>query len=89
VPFDEGKAWRVKSIFDLVYGDICGLVRTTSMAGSMYFLLLVHNFSKKMCVYFLEKKFDAFVEKEFDRSVKSLHIENGGEFNNDFVDFCK
>lgn len=71
---------------------------TPSILGSRYFLLFVDDFSRKMWVYFLAKKSEAFtvfqkfkplVEKEFGKSIIALRSNNGGEFCfNEFFSFC-
>jgi len=62
---------------------------TPSILGSRYFLFFVDDFNRKMWVYFLKKKRDAFlvfqkfkplVENEFGKSIISLRLDNGGEF---------
>lgn len=52
--FDEGKACGTKGVLELVLGDIFDPMRTTSVAGAKYFLLLVDDFSRKMWIYFLK-----------------------------------
>ena len=69
----------------------------TPVLGFRYFLLFVDDFSRKMWVYFLKKKSDAFlvfqkfkplVEKEFGKSIITLRSDNGGEFcSNEFSSF--
>ena len=63
---------------------------TPFVLGSRYFLLFVDDFSRKMWVYFLKNKFNAFlvfqkfkplVEKEFGKSIITLRSDNGGEFS--------
>ena len=70
---------------------------TSSVLGSKYFLLFVEDFNRKMWVYFLKKKSDAFpvfrkfkslVEKESGKSIITLRSDNGGEFcSNEFSSF--
>ena len=66
----------------------------TPILGSRYFLLFVDDFSRKMSMYFLKKKSDAFpvfqmfkplVEKESGTSIITLRSDNAGEFcSNEF-----
>lgn len=88
-PFTSGNSWRASQVLQLVHADICGPMATLSILGSRYFLLFVDDFSRKMWVYFLKKKSDAFpvfqkfkplVEKEFGKSIITLRSDNGGEF---------
>ena len=62
---------------------------TPFVLGSRYFLLFVDDFSRKMWVYFLRKKSNAFpvfqkfkplVEKESGKSIITLRSDNGGNF---------
>ena len=59
----------------------------TPILWSKYFVLFVDDFSRKMWVYFLKKKSDAFlvfqkfkplVEKESGKSIITLRSDNGG-----------
>ena len=61
----------------------------TPILGSKKFLLFVDDFSRKMLVYFLKMKSDAFpvfqkfkslVEKESGKSIVTLRLDNGGNF---------
>ena len=88
-PFTSGDSWQASQVLQLVHADICGPMATTSILGSRYFLLFVDDFSRKMWVYFLKKKFDAFpifqkfkpfVKKEFGKSIITLRSDNGGNF---------
>jgi transposase InsO family protein len=87
---------RGKVVLELVHVHICDPMRTISISDTKYFLLFVDDLSRKMWVYFLKqksnafhefKKFKSMVEKEFIRSVKILQIDNGREFwSNAFVE---
>jgi transposase InsO family protein len=84
---------------DLVHVDLHGPMKTPTMSGAKYFLLLVDDFSRKMWVYFLNKKSDCFskfvawkylVEKQTGKQVKALRSDNGGEFvSTQFKELCK
>ena len=61
----------------------------TPISGNKYFLLFVDDFSRKMWVYFLKQKLNAFpifqqfkdlVEKEFGFPIHTLRTDNGGNF---------
>ncbi|MCO5554063.1 hypothetical protein L7F22_007589 [Adiantum nelumboides] len=70
-----------------------------AMGGSFYFLLLVDDYSRKMWVYFLREKAEAFgkfkmwhklVENQTGKKVKKLRTDRGGEFlSTEFNDYCK
>jgi hypothetical protein len=54
------KSWRTKGFLDLVHSDLYGPMKTPTMFEAKCFLLLVDEFSKKIWVYFLNKKLDFF-----------------------------
>jgi hypothetical protein len=45
-----------KGVLDLVHVDLHGPMKTPTMSGAKYFLLLVDEFSQKLWVYCLNKK---------------------------------
>lgn len=72
---------------------------TQALGGSFYFMLLVDDYSRKMWVYFLREKAQAFgkfkewlqlVENETGKRLKKFRTDGGGEFTStEFEDFCK
>lgn len=54
--FEKGKSLRVTRALALVHADLCGPMYIESLNGSMYFLLLIDDFSMMQWVYFLYKK---------------------------------
>jgi transposase InsO family protein len=84
---------------ELVHTDLCGLARTKSLQGEMYFMLLIDDYTRMTWVTFLKnksealEKFKAFktlVEKKTKMKIKFLRLDNGGEFtSNEFVEFCE
>jgi len=80
---------RAKVPLQLVHANLCGKMPTTALGGSSYFLLLIDDFSRKMWVYFLRDKAEAFgkfkiwhtlVENESGKKLKKLRTNRGGEF---------
>ncbi|TYK21886.1 reverse trancriptase [Cucumis melo var. makuwa] len=73
--------------------------KVTSMGGLRYFMSIIDDFSRKVWMYPLKQKDEAFgkfleekkqVKNQTGRKVKYLRIENGFEFvNNKFNNFCK
>ena len=53
---------RASAPLELVHANLCYKMPTKALVGSSYFLLLVNNFSRKMLVYFLLSKAQAFGE---------------------------
>lgn len=81
-----GQAKRAQGKLELVYADICGPMRTESLAGSKYFLLIIDDFSRMSWAYFNTfkseafecfKKFKAQVEKQCNQKLKSLRTDRG------------
>ncbi len=80
---------RANKVLELVYSDVCGPMRTTSMGGSRFFVTFIDDYSRKVWVYpFKQKKevfakfveWKAFVEAQSEAKVKALHTNNGGEY---------
>ncbi len=73
----------------IVHTNVCGPMKTTSHVGARYFLTFIDDFSKKIHVYLLKAKGEAFekfkqykalVENEIGHKIKVLCSNNGGEF---------
>ena len=97
-PFPHQTSFAAKRVLELIHGDICGPITPETCARNRYFLLLVDDFSRKMWVYMLKskseafatfKKFRAVVENEREETVKVLRTDRGGEFcSNEFNNYC-
>ncbi|KAL0537750.1 hypothetical protein IC582_026735 [Cucumis melo] len=98
VKFGKGKH-TTKGILDYVHSDLWGPTKEVSMGGSRYFISIIDDFSRKVWIYPLKQKDEAFgkflewkkqVENQTGRKVKYLRTDNGLEFvNNKFNQFCK
>lgn len=80
---------KAAGIFYLIHCDVWGAYRTLSTSGAAYFLTIVDDYSRAVSVYLLlEKKevaaslkdFLKMVERQFDKKVKVVRSDNGGEF---------
>jgi hypothetical protein len=80
---------RTKSPLQLIHIDLSRKMVTPAMGGSLYYMLVVDDFSRKMWVYFLREKAEAlqifkrwhkFVQRESGKLVKELRFDRGGEF---------
>ncbi|KAD4178745.1 hypothetical protein E3N88_27336 [Mikania micrantha] len=88
-----------KGILDYVHVDLWGPARVQSLGGARYFLSLIDGFSRRVWVYLLRSKDEAFdkfkewkvmVENQSEKRVKRLRTDNGLEFCNRVFDlFCK
>ena len=90
-PNNENKE---NGILDIIHSYICGPMQTTSLSGHVYYASFINDYSHKTWIYFLKKKdevferfkqFKALVENLFEKRIKILRSDNGGEFN----EYCK
>jgi hypothetical protein len=89
---------KSKCIFDLIHSDVWQ-APVVSLGGARYFVSFIDNFSRRCWVYPIRRKadvlavfktFKARVELEFEKKIKCLRIDNGGEYTSDeFDNFCQ
>ena len=86
--------FRVNSLqshepFELIYTDVWGPASYTGIAESRYYLIFVDHYTKYIWFYPMVTKSDVskifphfkrFVETRFQKSIKTLYFDNGGEF---------
>lgn len=97
-PFPKKINWRASQVLELVHADLCGPIQPISNSKQRYLITFIDDFSRKLWVYFLLEKSEAFVafkrykalvEKEANFSIKSLCTDQGGEFiSREFTNFC-
>ena len=97
-PFLKQASCRGTAPLQLVHMDLCGPLPEASLGGSLYFLLLVDDFSRFSWVFFLQQKSDAFrsfsqwfhlAQNESGHTLKNLRSDKGGEFtSHDMSHFC-
>lgn len=90
LPF-QNKGTRATKLLELVHSDVCGPMETESLGKAKYFLTFTDDYSKKVFVYFLQKKSDVidklkefmkYVENQLECKIKCLRTDNGLEFIN-------
>jgi len=89
---------RSEGILDLIHSDIWGPAQLSSLGGNRYFVTFVDDCSRKMWIYFVKLKSQAFdvflnfqkmVELESGRKIKILRTDGGGEYaSRAFDDYC-
>ncbi|GJU30342.1 retrovirus-related pol polyprotein from transposon TNT 1-94, partial [Tanacetum coccineum] len=85
-------------VIDYVHSDLWGPSQVESLGGKRYFLSIVDDYSRRVWVYILRFKYEAFrkfkewkqlVENQTGRTVKKLRTDNGLEFcNREFEQLC-
>ncbi|MCO5551146.1 hypothetical protein L7F22_004643 [Adiantum nelumboides] len=83
----------------LVHRDLCGPMSNLSLEGAAYFITLIDDYSRKVWVYFLKHKDEAFnvfktfvthVENQSGKKLKCLRTDNGREYVlKAFQNFCE
>jgi transposase InsO family protein len=78
---------------------LCGPISPISNSHKRYLFTVIDDFSRKLWVFFLTDKSEAFkqfklfktrVEKETGISIKGLRTDRGGEFTSkEFAEFCE
>lgn len=96
VTFKE-KEYITSKPLELVHIELCGPIRTQSIQGENYFMLLIDDYTRMTWDAFLINKHDEFekfkplkalVENETDMKIKVLISNNEGEFtSNEFEEF--
>ena len=91
--------WRASRKLQLVHADICGPITLESNNSKRYIITFIDDFSRKVWIYFLVAKSEAFttfkkykslVEKESSALICCLRTDKGGEFtSNEFNEFCR
>jgi len=81
--------FRASDAFELIQCDLWGPYRNVSSCGASYFLTIVDDYSKTIWIYLLiDKKevlstlkmFFSMVERQFNKQVKNIRIDNGTKF---------
>jgi hypothetical protein len=82
-----------------MHSDVCGPMPSTSLSEYVYYVSFIDDYSHKTWVYFLKskdevlerfKEFKVLVENLFERKIKILRSNNGGEYtSNEFGSFCR
>ena len=98
LPFSE-KGKHASGLLDLIHSDICGPVSTHDRRGFVYFITLIDDHSRYGYLYLIKYKFEAFerfkafkyeVNKQLGTSIRTLRLDQGGEYlNQEFQDYLR
>lgn len=89
VPFPCVEGKRDHKVFDLIHSDVCGKLNPGSLGGGYYFVTFIDDASRYTWVYILKNKSEVFntfrnwkalVEKQYEKKIKILRTDNGGEY---------
>lgn len=96
-PFPNESQNRSSAVLDLIHSDVCGPMQTKTASGYRYMLTFIDDFSRYTKIYLLKEKSEVFqkfkefhqlVQNQFDKKIKSLRTDRGGEYlGNAFVDY--
>jgi len=79
--FPKDEMTRASKLLDLVHGDVCGPMKTTSHGGARYFVTFIDDFLRKTHAYLLImkgevfdkfKEYKALVENQIDMKIKTF-----------------
>jgi transposase InsO family protein len=82
---------------ELLHMDLFGPTTYASAGGNLYCMVIVDDFSRYTCVFFLHdksevasifKKFAKKAQNEFDCKIKKIRSDNGKEFDNTNIHEC-
>ncbi|KAI3821721.1 hypothetical protein L1987_09293 [Smallanthus sonchifolius] len=80
---------RAKDLLGLIHTDVCGPFRTMSRNHERYFVSFIDDYSRYAYVYLMKHKHETFqkfkefqneVEKQLDKSIKTLRSDRGDEY---------
>ena len=98
LPFATGKH-NSTAPFMYTHSDLWGPAHIASMSGGKYFVSIIDDYSRKVWIYILKDKSQAFTkfkewhtryENEKGYALKCLRIDNGMELvSSEFEEYCK
>ncbi|KAK4385413.1 Retrovirus-related Pol polyprotein from transposon TNT 1-94 [Sesamum angolense] len=94
----SSKSMTSSCILEYVHADVWGPANVPTHGGNKYFLSIIDNFSRKVFVFLMKQKSEAFekfrnwkffVENQTGKTLKTLRTDNGLEFcNQQFTNLC-
>jgi hypothetical protein len=93
----SGHEWKIY-LLELICSDVFGPVNIKSLEGALYFITFIDDASRKVWAYPMKRKGEVFkifqkfhvvVERETNKFLKCLRIDNGGKYcSNTFKEYC-
>ncbi|KAH9681573.1 Integrase catalytic domain-containing protein [Citrus sinensis] len=89
---------KSKAVLDYAHSDLWGPAQVPSLSGGRYFVTFIYDFLRKVWLYILKTKDQAFekfkiwralVENQFEMKLKALRADNGLEFCNKEFDIVR
>ncbi|TPX30010.1 DNA-directed DNA polymerase [Synchytrium microbalum] len=90
-PFPQQSPHRAKKPFDIIHTDVAGPMDETTIGGNKYFVTFIDDCTRYVWIYCIKTKSQVhstlenwlkLVQTQFERTVKCLHSDNGGEYIN-------
>ena len=90
-PYPKEANSRADKPGELTHSDVWGPARVTSINGSRYYISFTDDCKRRCTVLFMKNKSEApdkikeyttYTERKFDVKLKTLRVDNGGEFIN-------
>nr|CCA25182.1 putative polyprotein [Albugo laibachii Nc14] len=90
---------KTKALLEVVHSDVTGPMTVKAQGGAKYMVTFIDDFSRFIHAYFIQTKgevfskfteFKALVENQFEKRIKCLRSDNGGEYiDEQFANLCK
>jgi len=72
---------KTTALLQLIHSDLCGPMKQKSLGGSLYFMLVIDDYTKFTAVYFLKKKSEAAAcFKNYKAHVEKVHWQKGNQY---------
>ena len=89
---------KTKGTLELIHSNVCGPIPSILLSGYDYYVTFMDDYSRKTWIYFLKnksevfrkfKEFKALIENHSEKRIKTLRLDNGGEYTSkEFEAFC-
>ena len=98
-PFPKNRTHPAQEVGEVIHSDLWGPASVTALGGGLYMVLFIDEYSRYGVVEFLRtkdesfqeyKNFESWLQVQFNRSVKCLQSDRGGEFvSNEFSEHLR